>query len=133
MLDPLSVSIPLGQPTNKIVMPRKTMLTRVPDTDDYIWEVDYSSISSFMECPRRGQNKIILARELAKEQTATNFGRLFHQLEEQRMRYGLNDEVKKQQHEKIDEHFSTYPVSPDEYRTGSRMVDVINKYNEIHA
>lgn len=133
MLDPLSVSIPIGEPTTKIVMPRRAMLVQIGDTDDYTWEIDYSAITRFMECPRAGENRIIRAREASKEQTATNFGRLFHQLEELRLRSGLSDEVKKQQHIKIDEHFSVYPVPPDEYRTASRMTDVISKYNDIHA
>jgi len=133
MLDPLSVAIPIGEPTNRIVAPRRPMLVPTDKVDEYTWEIDYSAISRFMECPRAGENRIIRAREAAKEQVATNFGRLFHQLEEKRLRYGLNDEVKKQQQDKIDEHFNIFPVPPDEYRTGSRMLDVITKYNEIHA
>src|SRR5204863_839203 len=132
MLDPLSVNVPLAERSSKLVLPKRKLLRQVEGTDDYIMEIDYSSISSFMECPRKSENYLIHGREAQREQVALNFGRLFHSLEETRMREGVTDEsVKKQQH-MIEDHFVYHPVPPDEYRTANRMHDVIKKYNDIH-
>jgi CRISPR/Cas system-associated exonuclease Cas4 (RecB family) len=132
MLDPLSVNIPLTERVEKLVLPKRKMLRQVEGTDDYIWEVDYSTISDFMCCPRKGENRVVHGREAQREQVALHFGRLFHTLEEKRMRNGLTDQSVKEQQSMIEDHFVYHPVPPDEYRTANRMHDVIKKYNDIH-
>jgi hypothetical protein len=132
MQDPLSVSIASTPVAPRPSYPTRKLLRPSPDhPDDYIIELDYSSLSKFMECPRMAENYLIRSREANKDQSATDFGKLFHTLEERRLATGaLTDEVKKKQHEDIASHFLTHQVPATDHRTQDRMVQTIKLYNE---
>lgn len=132
MQDPLSVSITSTPVAPRPVYPTRKLLRPSPDhPDDYIIELDYSALSKFMECPRMAENYLIRSREANKDQSATDFGKLFHTLEERRLGVGaLTDEVKKKQHEDIATHFLTHQVPATDHRTQDRMVQTIKLYNE---
>lgn len=132
MQDPLSVSIPSPSVASRPVYPTRKLLRPSPDhPDDYIVELDYSALSKFMECPRMAENYLVRSREANKDQSATDFGKLFHTLEERRLGVGaLTDEVKKKQHEDIATHFLSHQVPATDHRTQDRMVQTIKLYNE---
>lgn len=134
MLDPLSISIPLPTATARPTYPKRKLLTPSSEhADDYIMELSYSGLSSFMECPKKFENHYIKSRELDRDTIAMDFGDLFHKLEQKRLvAGGLSDEVQKQQTEKIVEHFIEKPSPPNDYRTSDRMLQVIRQYNNIY-
>jgi PD-(D/E)XK nuclease superfamily len=136
MLDPLSVSIPLA--TAGVVQeaaPVRKLLKPSPEhPDDYVMEQDYSAVAAFLECPRKYENHEVRSREADKDQSATNFGGLFHKLQEVRMRAGgMVDGVAERQHEMIESHFIKYPPPAADHRTGDRMMQVMKLYNERYA
>lgn len=135
MIDPLSLNLTISTSADKTPTgPARRLLIPSPDhPDDYILEVDYSSISSFLECPRMGENVLIHARQSRSDETALNFGRLFHSCEELRLEHGATPEVFTKQRELIARHFVDHPVQPTEYRNASRMLDVLARYNQLYA
>lgn len=136
MLDPLSLSIPLADATfvpSSSSRPQRKLLQPCPDTpDSYILELDYSTLSSFMQCPRMFENYAVHGRELAGPSSATDFGKLFHSCEELRLRHGWSDETKQRQLALVAEHFLTHPVSPSDHRSGERMVAILQQYNKTY-
>lgn len=131
MLDPLSLSIPFDHIPAKPVGPTRKLLKPSPDhPDDYIMELDYSSASTFTECPRKSENILVRSRQRNGEGSATSFGRCFHECEEIRLRHGLTDAVRQKQRETVMHHFLQNPVGAGEYRTGDRMLQVLDLYNE---
>lgn len=138
MLDPLatfSVSTASALSTTpKVVKPTRHLLQPSPThPDDYILELDYSSISEFLRCARAGENKLVHSREGSRDTTATSFGRLFHKCEELRLRHGLSADIVSRQRELISLHFQSEPVGPLEYRNAPRMIEVLDKYNSLYA
>jgi PD-(D/E)XK nuclease superfamily len=136
MLDPLSVSIPLA--TAGAVAhdaPVRKLLKRSSEhPDDYVMELDYSTTSTFLECPRKFENYAVRSREADRDQSATNFGGLFHKLEEARMRAGgLVDGVADRQRKMIESHFVKFPPPAADHRTGDRMMQVMKLYNERYG
>lgn len=134
LLDPLSISI--DSPVTGPVLPPKPqrkLLRRIDSTDDFILELDYSSISSFLECNRKGENALVHARQGLGTPTALNWGSLFHKLEEFRLLNGLYPEVLSVQHETIAKWFVDHPVPVDEYRNAGRMIDTLAKYYKLYA
>lgn len=135
MLDPLSVCIPtqgFGAPPIP-VLPQRKLLQPSPDhPDDYILEMDYSSVSNFLSCPRSAENYSILSRESNGPSSATDFGKLFHLCEEERLKHGWSEATKAKQFELIEQHFLTHPVSPSDHRTAERMIAVLDRYNKIY-
>src|ERR1700744_2611606 len=70
--------------------PRRRLLTPVPGKPgEFFMELDYSSLSNFLVCPHMFYKYSILGREAATDGSATSFGHLFHEIEEQRLRHGL--------------------------------------------
>lgn len=134
MLDPLSISIPLSEPMPAIpavVLPTRKLLKPHPTIpDDYILEIDNSTLELFHTCARKAENYSVHSREATRDQSAQQFGRLFHQCEELRLRHGLSDAVKQRQLELISTHYLSHPVSPDDHRTPDRMATVLKAYNE---
>lgn len=131
LVDPLSLSIPFDHIPAVPVGPTRKLLSLSPDhQDDYILEIDYSSSSDFTRCPRAAENKLIRSREANRDSAATSFGRCFHECEELRLRHGLSDSTRQRQRELVMSHFLRYPVGAGEYRTGDRMLDILNLYNE---
>ena len=132
MLDPLSINIdtaPLSAP--RPVGSRRYLLKPSPEhPDDYILELDYSSMSKFMECPRQFENYAIHGREADRDSVATSFGRLFHECEDVRLQFGWTPEVEQRQAELIMKHYLTYPVGAGEYRTGERMHHLLKTYKD---
>lgn len=130
MLDPLSLSIDTSvapRPSG----PRRYLLTPSPShPDDYIMELDYSSMSKFMECPRQWENYAIHGRELDRDSVATSFGRLFHECEDIRLQFGWTPEVEQRQAELIMRHYLENPVGAGEYRTGERMHHLLQTYKK---
>lgn len=134
MLDPLSFSIPLPSAPLRPSYPTRRLLQPSPThPDDYIWEVDYSSASKLLSCPRQGENYLLHSREASHDDSATSFGKLFHSCEELRMSLGLSDAVVQRQRELVADHFLTQPCSPTDHRTSTRMLSVLNLYNERRA
>lgn len=135
MQDPLSVSITSTSVAPRPSYPPRKLLRPSPDhPDDYIVELDYSALAKHMECPRMAENYLVKGREANKDQSATDFGKLFHILEERRLSVGrLSDEVKKKQHEDIATHFLHHQVPATDHRTQDRMVQTIKLYNERYS
>lgn len=135
MLDPLSLNIPLAVPVSDApVLPTRKLLSP-SDTypDDYILELDNSSLEKFTTCPRAAENYLVRSREGARDSSATSFGKLFHECEELRLRHGLSDAVVTKQQELVFQHFLHHPVSPDDHRTGDRMLRILKLYNDRYA
>lgn len=134
MNDPLSIAIPLSsvdtQPVYKVVGPRRYLLKATDVEEEYILEWDYSGASTFMCCPRRAENYHVFGRELAKDQSALSFGRLFHKLADVKDREGLTETTLKFQAEKIAQHFMEFPCSPTDHRNSDMMISVNRLYNE---
>ncbi len=135
MLDPLNISIPLASPTEPQsqkapVGPRKYLLKPTEVPGEYIWETDYSGMSDFMKCPRSAENKHVYGRELAKDQSALSFGRLFHKLTEAKDKAGLTPETLTFQREYSARHFMEFPCGPTDHRNFDMMQSVIKLYNE---
>lgn len=136
LIDPLSIvietsTIPVhaSRPSG----PRRRILTQVPNTNDYILEIDYSSLSSFMVCPKQGENLMVKGRVFAHESAATSFGRCFHLAEELRLRHGYSPATVEAQRELVAKHFTDNPVPSTEYRNASRMFDTLDKYNSMYG
>ena len=137
MLDPLSISIETAQPRtvpSGPPLPRRRLLQPSPEhPDDYVMELDYSSYSDHLVCPRSFYNHHVLSREATRPNIATSFGGLFHDCEELRLRYGWSDAIRLAQQELVVSHYAANPVPPDEYRTADRMLAVLKKYNDTYA
>lgn len=136
MLDPLSISIPLAPDKfipSDVPRPQRKLLQPSPDhPDDYIIELDYSSLSNFMNCPRQSENYSVHSRELAGPSSATDFGKLFHSCEELRLRHGWSEETKQAQFRLVEAHFLSHPTSPSDHRTSERMLAVLGQYNKTY-
>lgn len=139
MLDPLSVCIDLQQQAAAPVanLPRRRLL-RSCGNDDYIFETDYSNISTYLSCPKQYENAVVLGREGLYDTSATSFGDLFHRCEELRLRADPRDEpawttVYAKQHALVQEHFSTFRPAPTDHRTADRMIAVLAAYNQRYA
>lgn len=126
MLDPLAVSIPIAQPVSPLndAPIRKLLKPSPTHPDDYILELDYSTLSNFLECPRKFENYAIRSREADRDGSAVSFGGLFHKLEESRLR-GFPFSV---QQEMIESHFIHFPPPVNDHRTGDRMLSVWKTY-----
>lgn len=135
MLDPLSLNIPLASSVpSRPFYPTRKLLSPSPDhPDDYVLEIDYSSMSNFLNCARQSENYSIRSREANKDNSPTDFGKLFHTLEETRRLSGYNDEIKAKQMTQIADHFVSHVVSPSDHRTSDRMVNVLKLYYEKYA
>lgn len=134
MLDPLSLSIELPSTPQRPTLPARKLLTlSSTHPDDYILELDYSSLSKIIECPRAAENYLIHSREAATDGSATSFGKLFHSCEELRLLHGLTPEVITRQRELVSTHFLNHFTSPSDHRTAERMLDVLNKYNKMYS
>lgn len=96
-------------------------------------ELDYSSLSSFMECARMAENSLVHARVASRDSSATAFGTLFHSCEELRLRHGWSEATKQAQHELVAKHFMSHFPSPGDHRTADRMISVLKLYNEKYA
>src|SRR4030095_17183970 len=131
MIDPLSSPISLSiAPRGETKQHPKRYLLKAADTPgEYILEVDYSGLSTFMKCPRAAENYHVHRRELATDQSALSFGRLFHKLEDKRVRAGLTPAPIVAQHEEIAKHFVEHPPSPTDHRTSDMMFQTIKVYN----
>jgi PD-(D/E)XK nuclease superfamily len=133
MFDPLSFSIPLPTSPPRPAYPKRQLLQRINETHDYILEIDYSSISKYINCPRAGENYLIHSRESDRPSSATDFGKLFHECEELRLYTGFSPAVTARQRELVMEHFMRYPCSPTDHRTAERMLAVLALYEERYA
>lgn len=134
MIDPLSMHIPLSSPQTAAPQhPTRYLLKPSPDhPNDYIFEVDYSSASHFMVCPRQGENIMVRHREARKEKSAQNFGSLFHKLEEKRVLVGWTPELDQVHLETIADHFVKYPCPPEDHRTAAMMTHVLEGYKRTY-
>lgn len=133
MLDPLSndLCIDLPNANPRPDWPVRRLLKPSPDhPDDYIMELDYSSASKILNCQRQGENYLIHSREADKSQSATDFGKLFHECEELRLAHGFTPAVAQRQREMVIEWFASHPVAPTDHRTAERMLAVLQQYNE---
>lgn len=136
MLDPLSISIPLAADTfipSTAPRPQRKLLLPCPDEpDSFTLELDYSTLSSFMQCPRSFENYAVHGRELAGPSSATDFGKLFHSCEELRLKHGWSEETKQKQFALVSDHFLTHPISPSDHRSGERMIAILSQYNKTY-
>lgn len=135
MLDPLSISIQLAPESHGPVpdLPQRKLLLPSPDhPDDYILELDYSTLSSFMQCPRMFENYAVHGRESSVPSSATGFGKLFHECEELRLRDGWSEDTKHRQLNLVVDHFIRNPTSPTDHRTAERMVAILSQYNKTY-
>lgn len=133
LTDPL-LSITLPSSPARPPLPTRKLLYPSPDhPDDYILELDNSTLEKFTICQRRAENYSIFSREAARDDSATSFGKLFHSCEELRIRHGWSDTTARAQHELVAEHFLHHPVSPTDHRTSDRMIRVLKTYNERYA
>lgn len=133
MLDPLSdftVSLPPPAPSRPVWPTRKLLQPVEGELDSYTLELDYSSLSKFLECPRSGENYLVRSREAARDHSATDFGKLFHECEEQRLHIGFTDALRQWQREHVLEHFVTHPTAPGDHRTAPRMLEVLAQYEQ---
>lgn len=137
MLDPLSLSIPLPHsdptPSHPSGPPRRLLQPSPDHPDDYILEIDNSSLEQFTVCKKKYSNYAIHSREAQRDQSALLFGGLFHSCEELRLQHGLTPEVISRQREIVQTHFLSHPVAPDDHRTADRMITVLNHYNTFYA
>lgn len=134
ILDPLSLTVEPPTAANATPSkPQRKLLRRVDSTDDFVLELDYSSISSFLECNRKGENALVHARQGVSTPTALDWGSLFHKLEEMRLVNGITPELLSAQHETIAKWFVDHPVPLDEYRNAARMIDTLAKYYKLYA
>lgn len=133
MLDPLNIAIPLSSVEPRTVRPagpKRFLLKATDKPGEFIMEWDYSGASDFMCCPRRAENKHVFRRELAKDQSALSFGRLFHKLTEVKDSKGLGEATDAFQKEQIYKHFMEFPCSPTDHRNSDMMLSVNKLYNE---
>lgn len=131
MLDPLSFTLAQVPHTPTPSYPQRKLLQPSPEhPDDYILELDYSTLAKGMECWRQLENYSLHSREAARDQSATLFGKLFHSCEELRLYNGWTDDMRAAQHKLITEHFLFHPSSPEDHRTASRMIQVLRAYEE---
>lgn len=131
MEDPLSFSLTLPSTPSRPVYPTRKLLQLSPThPDDYVLEIDYSSLSKFMECPRAYENYAIRSREADRDHSATDFGKLFHECEELRLAHGFCEAVTQRQRELVAAHFLHHPCSPPDHRTAERMLTVLKQYEQ---
>ena len=134
MIDPLSISLSQPCPPPSEVYPTRKLLQPSHDhPDDYILELDYSSASKVIDCPRAGENYLIHSREAATDGSATSFGKLFHSCEEVRLLHGMSDATRQRQHELVASHFLRHFPAPGDHRTADRMLEVLGKYNSMYS
>lgn len=134
MEDPLSFCIVPPSTPSRPLYPTRRLLQPIPnDPDSYTLEIDYSSLSRYIECPRNGENYLIRSREADRNHSATAFGKLFHECEELRLRHGFCEAVTQRQRELVASHFLSHPCDPLDHRTAPRMLDVLSQYEKRYA
>lgn len=135
MIDPLStpISLSVDTRTRSVNAPKRYLLKPTAVEGEFILEMDYSAITNFMRCPRMAENYSVRGRELATDQSALSFGRLFHKLDEKRVRHGLTPQVIVAQYEEIAKHFVEHPPSPTDHRTADCMFQTMKLYNQRYA
>lgn len=133
MLDPLSSSPDLPHPSRPSHPTRKLLQLSPTHPDDYILELDFSSLDLFNICARRAENQLVHSRQSTRTSSAPAFGNLYHRCEELRLREGLTSAVISRQHEMVSEHFLHSPCPPGDHRTAERMIQVLRAYNERYA
>ena len=146
MLDPfLSFNTPTHPVDSRPVYPTRRLLVADPiHPDDYTLEIDYSTLSRYIKCPRDFFNYSIRTREANKSQSATDFGHLVHKCEETRLMHGDTGldtsisaldgrTVREHQSHLITEHFRAHPVSPSDHRTDARLRSILTQYNSLYA
>ena len=110
---------------------RRYLLTPTLDNaDEFVMNWDYSGASTYMRCPRAAENYHVQGREMAKDQSALSFGRLFHKLAEVKDKEGLTDTTQNFMKERIAQHFMEFPCSPTDHRNSDMMFSVNKLYNE---
>ena len=132
MLDPLNIAIPLShiETRPKAAGPKRFLLKPTEKPDEYILEWDYSGATHIMRCPRSAENYHVFRRELAKDQSALGFGRLYHKFTETSLRHGLSEEVITRQNEQIAAHFMEFPCAPTDHRNADMAFALQRLYNE---
>lgn len=132
MLDPLSstFSIPLADSRPpRPVYPARKLLTSSPEhPDDYILELDYSSLSNFLVCARRFENYSCRSREASREQSATLKGKLFHFCEDLRLQQ--EPDWQKKQLDLIVQDYIENPVSHTDFRQQEFFMSTMLAYNK---
>lgn len=96
-------------------------------------ELDYSSLSKFIDCNRASENYLVHSREADRPASAQDFGKLFHSCEELRLQHGFCEIVRQKQRELVADHFLQHPVAPTDHRTAARMLQVLQQYEERYA
>lgn len=113
-LPALTPKPPIG-PTRKLL--------RHLDGDDYVMNIDWTSISSFLECPRKGFWSLILSRS-SYPGPALAFGSAVHAgLEEWYIRSDENSMLNS-----ASEYLNKYPVPPGEWRDQVQLDRTLKAY-----
>lgn len=131
MNEPITINLPQPQ-TPEVVEPKepKILLRRVGETNDYIMEIDNSSLERFITCARSAEYYIIRQREARSTNIALKFGGAIHKALETKYIHGEGEAVRQKEIEVLLEEFKTIAVPPDDHRTPDRAIEVIRKYHE---
>jgi hypothetical protein len=113
--------------------PRKLFRSYVDESgahvpDEYILEIDNSSLEYFNACPRAAEYQLIKARGFSGS-AATRYGSAIHKYLEMRLRGG---EVGHAQQLMLSMFHSFPPLQPDEWRTVDHAMNAMEQYENFY-
>lgn len=132
MNEPLEIDLSPLKPNQVTAEPKQTkiLLSPVAGTNDYILEIDNTSLERFITCARSAEYYIIRQREARSTNIALKFGGAIHKALETKYIYGEGEAVRQKENEVLLKEFQDIVVPPDDHRTPDRAIEVVKKYHE---
>lgn len=123
-------TVQIYYPPEKDAVPRR-LFRPVPDEpDNYVMEIDNSSLELFSVCHKAAFNYLVLARENSSPAAALSFGTAIHKALDIRMRYGLTPATEQQMFQEVVNHFAKHPLPHTEWRSVDRAINELKRYNK---
>lgn len=135
-VDPyLGIDVDLSQvqtffPPEKDARPRRLLRPVPGEPNNYVLEIDNSSLELFSVCHKAAFHYLILAREASSPASALSFGTAIHKALDIRMRYGLTAATEQMMFQEVVNHYAKHPIPHDEWRNVDRAINELKRYNK---
>jgi hypothetical protein len=113
---------------------KRTLLRRIKETEDFVLEIDNSSLEYFNVCSRAAQHYLVDGKEKSDVRSSLIQGGAHHKGQEIINRVGVSQEsVKKGVNAIADYYKEELPVIPEgEWRTPNRVIEDFEKYCKFY-
>lgn len=124
----LSLTLPTSsvvvRPEPKADLPRRQLLTPLPEPGEFLLVLDNTALEKFTTCPTAARNYLVLGREAHARNAALTFGGAIHA----GLEAFLKGEGEDATTQAVLRYFTENPAPHDEYRTPQNAVDVLRHY-----